>query len=376
MVKPYSNHNLEWTVDAALEFIEESKGQPFYLQCCTTLVHGPDKSWSVSLDDELITGAGRVEKPVRPEGMTSRKEILAELEKRGLDRDAGHAGYSWVDAGVGAILKKLKKLGIDDNTLVIFTADHGSNMKSSLFDVDGCCVPFIMRWPGGIRPASTCDALVQSIDIAATAFDLAGVKPPKEYTLDGRSMVPLFEGTTPTNWRDHLYLEMGFGRAVRSMDWKYISIRYPNEQIAAIKKASPEKLTTLMAPLNRSGIGTRGAANPNFYYEDALFRIGRDPLEKKNLVADPEFRPQLEKMQALLLADLETIGRPYGEFIPGGNAAGPGQVDEQLAQVRQMKIQGKTVVLPAGLESGGKENKPSPAKKQAEREKRRADKKK
>jgi len=309
--------------------------------------------------------------------MTSRKEILKELDKRGLNKEEGHAGYSWVDAGVGAVLNKLKKLGIDQNTLVIFTADHGSNMKGTLYDVDGTCVPFIMRWPGGIKRGAKCEELVQSIDIAATAFDLAGAKLPKEYQLDGRSMAPLFKGAAPKNWRDHLYIELGFGRAVRSKDWKYISVRYPQEQVEAIQKARPEKLPTLMAPLNRSGIGTRGAKNANFYYEDALFRVTRDRLEEKNLANDPEFRPQLEKMQAMLVNDLKTIGRPYGELIPGGNAAEPGQVVEQQELVRQMKIQGKTVILPNGLEAGGKgEKKLSKEEKQAARDKRRAEQRK
>jgi arylsulfatase A-like enzyme len=378
MVNPYSNHNLEWTVAAALEFIDESsKGdKPFYLHCCTTLVHGPDKSWSHSMDDELITGAGRVEEPVRPEGMATRMEILAELKKQGLNRDEGHAGYSWVDAGVGAILKKLKQLGIDDNTLVIFTADHGSNMKGTLYDIDGACVPFIARWPKGIKSGAKCEALVQSIDIAATAFDLAGAKVPATYKLDGRSMAPLFDGATPKEWRDHLYIELGFGRAVRSKDWKYIAVRYPQEQVEAIQKANPEKLPQLMAPLNRSGIGTRGAQNPNFYFEDALFFVTRDRLERKNLVADPEFRQQLEKMQALLVNDLKTFGRPFGELIPGGNAVGAGQVDKEAELVRKMKVEGKTVILPDGLGAGGKKKSSSKDKKQAERDKRRADQKK
>jgi len=382
MVKPYSNHNLEWTIDAALEFIEESArgDKPFYLHCCTTLVHGPAKSWSQSMNNPLITGSGRISEPISPEGMMPRAEILAELKKRGLNREEGHAGYSWVDAGVGAILNKLKKLGIDQDTLVIFTSDHGSRMKASLYDVDGCCVPFIMRWPGGIRSGVKCDELVQNIDIAATAFELAGVKLPEQYKLDGRSLVPLFSGMKPDNWRDHLYIELGFSRAIRTKEWKYIAVRYPREQVEAIKKARPEKLPALMAPLNRPGIGTRGAKNPNFYYEDALFRISRDRFEQKNLAADPEFRPQLEKMQDLLVSDLKSIGRPYGELIPGSNTIGPGQVVEQQKLVRQMKIQGKTVILSDGIavnsKGDGSGRKSLKNKKKAAREKRRAQKKK
>ena len=54
--KPYSEHNPEWTTVAALEFIEENKDNPFYLHLCSTLLHGPDKSWRNSMDHPLITG--------------------------------------------------------------------------------------------------------------------------------------------------------------------------------------------------------------------------------------------------------------------------------------------------------------------------------
>ncbi len=345
---PYNEHNLEWTIDAALEFIEDSaKGdKPFYLHFCTTLVHGPDGSWSRAIGEPLVTGSGRVKEPIQPDGMPTRKEILDGLKKRGLDPEKGHAGYSWIDAGMTAILAKLQKLGIDEETLVIFTADHGSNKKGSLYDIDGACVPFMIRWPGVVKPGIESDRLVQSIDIAATAYDLAGVELPDDYILDGQSMAPLFEGKSPEDWRDHVYVELGFGRAIRTEDFKYIAVRYTNEHVADIKNAKPEKWPQMLAPLNRSGIGVRGAANPNFFYDDALFHVSRDRQELKNLVDDPEYRVKLQEMRKVLRETIETTGRPYGEFVPGGNALSPGQVTEQQELARRMKIQGKTVILP------------------------------
>lgn len=349
---PFNHHNLEWTIDAALEFIEASKDQPFYLHFCTTLVHGPEGSWNRSIKEPLISGAGLLEAPIEPEGMLSRKAILAELERRGLDPDAGHAGYAWVDAGVGAIFTKLKKLGLDRDTLVIFTSDHGSNRKSSLFDIDGCCVPFIARWPNGIAPGTIRHELVQNIDVAATAFDLADARLPETYPLDGRSLRPLLEGKKPAEWRDHLYFELGPGRAIRTPEFKYIAIRYPAETVARLKQASPQDLPKLMSLAGRLGIGTRGAENPNFFSEDALFNIRSDPQELKNLALDPEYGPQLARMKNVLVAELESLGRPYGELRTGGNAADPGQLDPQFEMVRKLKIQGKNVVVPGDAESG------------------------
>jgi arylsulfatase A-like enzyme len=350
---PYANHNLEWTIDAALEFIDDSvapsaEAKPFYLHFCTTLTHGPDASWSRSLDAELDSGAGRLTAPIEPDGMLPRDALRRELKNQQLDPTKGHAGHSWVDAGVGAILAKLTQLGIAENTLVIFTTDHGSRQKGSLFDADGAQVPMLMRWPQKIPAGIKSSELVQSIDIVATAFELAGVKLPANYQLDGRSLVPLFAtGTTP-NWRDFLYLELGFGRAIRTKDFKYVVTRYPREQVQKIKAARPAELPTLMAPLNRSGIGTRGAANPAFYYEDALFQLETDRDETHNLFGDKDFALETQNLREKLTTVINSIGRPYGEFLAGENTLPPGQVDAQLELVRQMKIRGKSVILPDG----------------------------
>jgi arylsulfatase A-like enzyme len=297
----------------------------------------------------LYSGAGMLEKEVLPEGMPTRETILKELNKRGLDPDKGHAGYSWIDAGMAAILNKLKKLGIDEDTIVIFTADHGSNMKGSLYDVDGACVPFMIRWPGRIKGGRENSDLVQSIDIAATAYDLANAMLPDDYILDGESLMPILEGASPDDWRDHLYIELGFGRAIRTKNFKYIAVRYTDEQVDAIRKARPEKLPQLLSPLNRLGIGVRGAANPNFYYDDALFQVSRDKMEKTNLAAQPEYRGKLQEMRQMLIDTIQTTGRPYGELVPGGNAQPAGSVTKYQELARQMKIQGKTVTLPESL---------------------------
>ena len=349
--KPYAEHNLEWTIEAALEFIGEGAGggKPFYLQFCTTLVHGPDGSWSRGMREPLYSGSGMLDQEIFPEGMPTRREILAGLERRGLNADRGHAGYTWIDAGMAAILNKLEKLGIDQDTLIIFTSDHGSRQKASLFDVDGACVPFMVRWPGVVKGGVESDTLIQSIDIAATAYDLAGAELPEDYHLDGMSLVPLLKGETPVNWRDHVYIELGFGRAIRTEDFKYISIRYPVEHVRAVKRAQPEKLPQMLAPLNRSGIGVRGADNPNFYFDDALFHVARDKGELNNLVDRPEYRSKLQEMRRLLTETILTTGRPYGEFVPGGNALGPGQLTKQQEMARTMKIQGKNVTLPEDL---------------------------
>ncbi len=366
--KPFNHHNPEWTIEAALEFIEENKDQPFYLHYCTTLVHGPPKSWRISMDHPHVSGEGILDKA--PNVMTDRQVLLKRLEKKGLDPLQGHAGYTWVDDSVGAILKKLDELGIANNTLIVFISDHGSNMKGALYNIDGTNVPCIMRWPKGIRAGAKCDELIQNIDFVPTFFDLAGAKIPDEYILDGQSLQTLFGGKNPKRWREHLYFEMGSGRAVCTKDWKYIAIRYPKEQIDKIKKARPDLLPKLMAYIGRSGIGTRGARNPNFFDYDQLYNVKKDANERKNLAGNPKYHKQLAAMRRMLRKDLESFGRPFGEFVPGGNAAPPELINEQIELVKKIKIDGKKVILPDGRVVDER-SRPNQQRKMSEREKQR-----
>lgn len=351
MQRPYAQHNPEWTVQAALEFIEENRSRPFYLHCCPTLLHGGEGSWRKSMDHPLVSGEGQLD--ALPEVMTPRAELLKTVERNGFDSNSPTAGEAWIDDALGAIVNKLKALGIDDNTLIVFAPDHGRAGKAALFSRDGTCIPCIARWPRRIRPGLVCDELVQNIDWAPTFFEIAGARPPAGYRLDGHSLVPLFDDGTAGAWRDHLYFEMGVARAVATKDWKYIAVRYTREQVEAIKRARPENLPRLMSYIGRLGIGVRGAEHPGFFDADQLYDLRRDPDEMNNLAARPEHADRLNRMRYLLREDLKQMSRPFGEFVPGDNTAPPGLIDEQIALVKRIKIEGKNVLVPG-------ENSPRP----------------
>ena len=371
VLSPYSIHNAEWTTVAALEFIEENKDGPFYLHLCSTLLHGPDKSWRRSMDHPLITGEGEVED--LPEVMTPRAELLKTITEKGFDPDSHVAGEAWIDDSLGAIFRKLKELGIDDNTLVIFAPDHGRDGKASVFSHGSCQVPMIMRWPKGIVGGQVCEELVQNIDLVPTFFELGKAEKPLAYRIDGQSLTPLFKNGEANDWRDHLYLEMGAARATVTKDWSYIAVRYTKEQVAAIKTATPRNLPKAMAYIGRLGIGVRGADRPGFFDEDQLYHLQRDPKEMKNLAYKNAQATRMKEMRNLMQLDLEVIGRPFGEFIPGENASEPGQIDQQIELVKQLEIRGKTVTVPEALKKGlGDTDEPTPddkAKRRAERKK-------
>ena len=350
---PYSSHNPEWTTVAALEFIEENKDGPFYLHLCSTLLHGPDKSWRKSMDHPLVTGEGEVKS--LPEVMTPRAELLKTIAEKGFDPDSHVAGEAWIDDSLGTILRKLKELGIDDNTLVIFAPDHGRDGKASVFSHGGCKVPMIMRWPNGIPAGQVCDELVQNIDLAPTYFELAEVKKPDAYHIDGISLTPLFRNGKASGWRDHVYLEMGAARATVTKEWSYIAVRHTKEQVAAIEKASPQNLPKALSYIGRLGIGVRGADHPGFFDEDQLYNLENDPKEMQNLADDTRQADRLREMRAFMQQDLEAIGRPFGEFIPGRNTSPPGQINKQLAMVKQIEIKGKKISVPEMLRGKAEE---------------------
>ncbi len=79
-----------------------------------------------------------------------------------------------MDDGMGAILAKLKALNLDENTMVVFIPDHGSDKNSSLFNLNSLNVPLIIRYPREIPQGTVVHSAVQGMDLAPTVFQLAG----------------------------------------------------------------------------------------------------------------------------------------------------------------------------------------------------------
>jgi len=148
-----------------------------------------------------------------------------------------------MDTAVGRVLAKLEELGLDRNTVVFFMSDNGglstseglptSNLplrggKGWLYE-GGIREPFLVKWPGVVRPGSTCDVPVVSTDFYPTMLEMAGLAPKPEQHLDGVSLVPLLKGG-PAPDRDaifwhypHYSNQGGFpGAAVRMGDYKLI----------------------------------------------------------------------------------------------------------------------------------------------------------
>jgi arylsulfatase A-like enzyme len=114
-----------------------------------------------------------------------------------------------VDESVGRLLKFLDDEKLADNTIVVYSSDqgfylgeHGWFDKRWIFE-ESLRTPLLVRWPGVTTPGSTSDLLVSNLDFAETFLDVAAVPIPAE--MQGRSLVSLFKGQTPKDWRKSFY---------------------------------------------------------------------------------------------------------------------------------------------------------------------------
>ncbi len=140
-------------------------------------------------------------------GLQARKASLEKFKNKKIDGPHPSPLYMActydLDDGVGLVLQKLKELGLEKNTLVIFTSDNGGtaeDVQDPLRGNKGCYyeggirVPFIVRWPGVTSPGSRCDVPVINQDLFATFIAAANASLPTGKVLDGESLLPLLRG--------------------------------------------------------------------------------------------------------------------------------------------------------------------------------------
>lgn len=193
-----------------------------------------------------------------------------------------------VDSEIGLIMNALRDAKLEENTLIIFTSDHGdqdgahrAENKAFLYE-ESVNVPFIisgMDMNGKARTNNT-HMVSTGLDILATMCDAAGIALPKG--LEGISVLPLVTGSGVQSWRDHVIVENHMGRMVHMGNWKYMvgrELRHTDEECLHC-----EMYTGSYEPLVR----------------EMLIDLQTDPGEMRNRVDDREASEQLEKGRALL----------------------------------------------------------------------------
>jgi arylsulfatase A-like enzyme/lysophospholipase L1-like esterase len=179
-----------------------------------------------------------------------------------------------VDDSVGRLLDYLDRTGLGENTIVIYSSDqgfylgeHGWYDKRWMFE-ESLKMPFLIRWPGKIKPGTESRALIQNIDYAPTFLEAAGVPVPSE--VQGRSLVPILlnEGKAPGDWRDAIYYAYYENAAVH--------------QVAVHDGVRTDRYKAFFLPRTR---------------EWQLFDLEQDPQELRSRHDDPDYAPILAALQ-------------------------------------------------------------------------------
>jgi arylsulfatase A-like enzyme len=303
-------HNVEWMTNGAINLLEHAaeRKQPFFLYLGTTPAHGPNLAATLDADPHA-SPAGRVEAPYRYH--PPRDSVRARLERQNITVEHYSAGLSLLDDQVGAILDRLRTLGVRENTLVLFVADHGTEPGKATTYEQGVRVPFLARWPGHTPPGQT-DRLVQLVDLWPTLADLADASPSPRPTLDGRSFASFLRGRPrDTRSRAFAYFEMGYARGLSDGTHKYIAVRYPNALLDSMRTGSLEQAPNLLAMPDQPHSAIAMTHYPHYFAPNQLYDLEQDPYEQRNLIGRAPPRDTLQRMKAALGEILGTFRHPF-----------------------------------------------------------------
>jgi len=276
--------------DRGIDFVRRHAGakNPF---CCFVSVSEPHDPYvppkrffeMYDLDDVPISPTLRNEPVGKPEVVRRMRQVWKDLTDADWRRvtAAYWAVVTFIDSEVGRILEVLRQTGQYDNTIIVFTSDHGDMLGGHGLATKGVGtayeevynVPLIIRTPGMTAGQEDGRTLTSLVDLAPTLLDLCGLDPLPD--AQGRSLRPVLEGTAdPDDWRD-AYAEF-FGqrfvytqRIVWHEEWKFV--------------------------FNPGGV-------------DELYHLADDPHEQTNLAPDPAHRDTLIEMTKRMWRKMDAIG--------------------------------------------------------------------
>ena len=224
--RPTSQMKSTWVAAQASRFLDEHKDDPFALWVSFQEPHSPF-DFPLEWRDKFNPASFPVPK-VGPEDPAQIPLIFRDLspaEKQGIIA-AYYTSVNFLDHNIGIVLEKLHSLNLENDTLVIYMADHGYSLgqhgrfeKHCTYD-PALQVPLIFRFPGRIARRTVHD-FTESIDVSPTIFDLLGADPFKVH--HGQSLRPYLEGRRPSAPRDHIFSEYleNEEACIRTDRWKY-----------------------------------------------------------------------------------------------------------------------------------------------------------
>lgn len=284
----------------AIEFLDQQKGrdEPFFLYLSHKAVHGPftpERKYQDTLKDlpfEYPASSELLKNNLknRPRWLLDQRNSWHGMDFA-LHTDQSVEGFykrycealRSVDDSIGAVMQQLKKMGIYDDTLVIYMGDNGFMFgEHGLFDKrvayeTSSRVPMLMQCPAIIKGGTVVDQVVANIDIAPTVMQAMGLKKPAH--MDGQSFLPLAEGKS-IPWREYFLYAY------------YWEQNYPQTPTHFSLRGDQFKYTTYYG----------------LWDTDELFDIQTDPMEQKNLIHDPAFAKTKQQMQNQLYEMMDDLG--------------------------------------------------------------------
>ena len=282
----FTGYRADCVNNYAVDYIREHKGKrPFFLFVSQLEPHHQN-------DRNLYEG---------PDGSKSRfadYDIPGDLEGTEGDWRANYPDYlgccASLDANVGRLFDTLRYKGLDDNTIFIYTTDHGSHFRTRNREYKRSChdaslhIPMIIHGPG-FEGGKVVDELVSLIDLPSTILECAEVPVPEDYR--GRKLRSMINDPS-AQWDNSVFTQISesqVGRCVRTKKWKY-SVRADCD---GIDKGSSD-----------------------IYYEDFLYDLENDPYERNNLVDCPGHAKKRSEMASLLIMHMQGAGEAAPEILP------------------------------------------------------------
>ena len=238
-------------------------------------------------------------------------------------KDPKYGDWVWQgDAMLGQILEALERNQLADNTLIIATSDNGAEhrayeplreSKRSIYE-GGHRVPFVVRWPGKVKPGSVNDHTICLNDLMATAAEIVGAKIPANAGEDSVSLLPELLGTAKSGAREATVHQSAAGDlAIRQGPWKLVFLKSGQRELYNLEADLSEtkdvlaanaevaaKLTALMQSTIDRGRSTAGEAQKN-EFELSLPAGGGEPKRRKKN-KDNAGKPESERQREIALA--------------------------------------------------------------------------
>jgi arylsulfatase A-like enzyme len=302
-------HNFPWITKGAISFLEEAskKDQPFFLYVASTAVHGPGHAEAFN-KDLRYTLEGKIDDLLKYQlPADSMREAISAQEPRLRHK---YAGMACLDHHIKMVANKLTELGLNDNTIIIFMADHNVEPGKATCYEKGLKVPLILKLPEGQYRGVTSKKLVSNVDIFPTMLESANIPIPEGLLLDGISILP---GIRSQNIqpRPYVFAESGLARSVSDGSWKYISFRYPEKDLASMKNGEIDYAPNYLNMEKQAHSSIAMEKFPAYFDADQLFNLEEDPYELNNLAYDPSWEAELNRLQNVLADHVSTFDHAY-----------------------------------------------------------------